>query len=86
MSAVYPCRVSIETRAHLEEQARREEERTIPDFSYKEYARQVVDDDLVPAVIEIMNILPAGKNGDHEALLRACAMLERALLKKYMEG
>lgn len=85
MSAV-PCRVSIETRNYLEDQARREEERTLPDFSYKECARQVVDDDLVPAVTEIMTLLPAGLNGSHESLLRACAMLERALLKKWVDG
>jgi hypothetical protein len=80
------CRVSIETRAHLEDQARREEDRTLPDFSYRECVREVVDADLVPAVTEIMNLLPAGKNGSHESLLRACAALERALLKKWMEA
>ena len=85
MSAV-PCRVSIETRRYLEDQARREEERELPDFAHAEYARQVVDSDLVPAVTELMTIFQMGKNGSHEALLTACAMLERALLKKWTDG
>lgn len=81
----FPCRVSIETRAYLEEQARREAERELPDFSQKEYARQVVDDDLVPAITEVMSVFQMGKNGSHELLLTACAMLERALLKKWSD-
>ena len=79
----YPCRVSIETRKYLEDQARREMERERPDFSEKEYARQVVDDELVPAITELMAVYQLGKHGSHEALLNACAMLERALLNKW---
>ena len=79
----YPCRVSVETRAYLEDQARRELERERPDFSQKEYARQVVDDELVPAITELMEVFHLGKHGTHEALLSACAMLERALLNKW---
>ena len=85
MSAV-PCRVSAETRIYLEEQARREMEREIPDFSRKEFTRQVVSDDLVPAVCEVIEVFQKGTKTSHEALLRACAMLERALLKKWMDG
>ena len=82
MSAV-PCRVSIETRAHLEEQARREEQRELPDFSLTQYTRQVVPTDLVPAVCEVIEVFQHGTKTNHEALLRACAMLERALLKRW---
>ena len=84
MSAV-PCRVSADTRAHLEEQARRESIRDLPDFSQKEFTRQVVSDDLVPAVCEVIEVFQKGTQTSHEALLRACAMLERALLKRYTE-
>jgi hypothetical protein len=79
----YPCRVAIETRDYLEEQARREMERELPDFSEKEYTRQVVSDDLVPAVCEVIEAFQRGTNSSHESLLRACAMLERALLKRW---
>lgn len=57
----------------------------LPDFTSTEYVRQVVDDELVPAIVELMTVFQVGKNGSHEALLRACAMVERALLQRWRD-
>lgn len=57
----------------------------IPDFSQESEVSPIVPYELVKPIRALMEQFQYGIHGRHEDLLKACAMVERALLSRYLD-